>query len=247
MTNPLDDYLTEKTKTATDRNTEDLQHWEHWMKNPTPAKLDPLMKRFEPLINQKVRLWKAPNVQESALRAHMMGQAIKAFETYDPARGTNLNTHVGNRLKKSLRFVYRTQNLAAIPEPKTRLIGAINGAREQLKEDLGRDPTHQEIGTHLGITAKMVNNVQKAQMKDVIGSTFESDPVPKASPRSQEVISLLRPTLSLEEQAVFDHVFGYGGKQTITSTNKLADKLGKSPSQVSRLKSSIIDKYNQYL
>jgi len=224
-----------------------VHHWEQWRKNPTPKQLDPLLKRFDPLINQKVRQWKAPNVQESALRAHMMGQAIKAFETYDPSRGASLNTHVGNRLKKSLRFVYRTQNLAAIPEPKTRLIGSINSAREQLKEDLGRDPTHLEIGQQLNISAKMVKDVQKAQMKDVVGSSFESDPNPKASPRSQEVLSLLRPTLTPEEQEVFDHVFGYGGRQTITSTNKLADKLGKSPSQVSRLKTGIIGKYNRYL
>lgn len=247
MSDPVDSYLDERQKRASTKQHEDIQLWQTWKKTPKPQTLEPLLKRFDPMFGQRVRMWRAPNVQESAFRAHLTGQAIKAFESYDPNRGASLNTHVANRLKKSLRFVHQTQNLAYIPEAKVSLIGPINSAEDELSEQLGRDPTHAEIASHLGLSAKQVKEVRQAQIKDVIGTTFETDPVPRVSPREQEVLSLLRPSLKRDEQKVFDHVFGYGGKMKIESTTELAKKLGKSPSQVSRLKTGIIDKYKRYV
>jgi len=247
MADPVDSYFDEKQKRASSRQQEDIDLWQTWKKKPKPQTLEPLLKRFDPMFGQRVRMWKAPNVQESAFRAHLSGQAIKAIESYDPNRGASLNTHVANRLKKSLRFVHQTQNLAYIPEAKVSLIGPIHSAEDELSEQFGRDPTHAEIASHLGLTAKQVKEVRQAQIKDVIGTTFETDPVPHVSPREREVLSLLRPSLKTDEQKVFDHVFGYGGKQQINSTSELAKKLNKSPSQISRLKTGILDRYKKYV
>lgn len=252
--NPLDDALSAKEKLAAQRREEDHAIWQQWQQNPTPDNMHPLMQRFEPMIKQKARLWRAPNVNESAFRANLKLQAIDAFKTFDPDKGAALRTHLENRLKKSMRFNAQQQNMARIPEAKSYQIGGIMRAQDELREDLGRDPTPAEISEFLNpmltprkqLTAKKVEQIQQAQIKDVMGSAFESDPVPKAIGRERQVITLLRPALTPDQQVVYDHLYGLNGKQRVTSTTELAKTLGKSPSQISRLRTGIFQTFQRY-
>lgn len=252
--NPLDEALNEKQKVAAQRAAEDHQLWEQWQQNPTPDNMHPLIQRFEPVFKQKTRLWRAPNVPESAFKANLKLQAIDAFKTYDPGKGAALRTHVENRLKKSMRFNAQQQNMARIPEAKSYQIGPIQRAQDELREELGRPPTPTEISEFLNpmmsprkrLTPQKVEQIQQAQIRDVIGSAFDSDPVPKAIGRERQVISLLRPTLTPDQQAVFDHLYGLNGKKSISSTNELASELGKSPSQISRLRTGIFQQFQKY-
>ena len=125
-------------------------------------------------------------------------------------------------------------------------IGKIQKAHNELSEQFGRAPTHDEIGDHIGMTPKQVAKIQKAQRRDIPASMFESDPHEQALQRDDEVLSLLPFNLSQEERAVFNHIYGREGHPQIQSTNDLAKKLGKSPSQISRLRTSIMQKYQQY-
>ena len=251
---PLDDVLLEKEKIAAQRAADDYKLWEQWQQNPTPDNMHPLIQRFEPAFKQKARLWRAPNVPEAAFKANLKLQAIDAFKTYDPTKGAALRTHVENRLKKSMRFNAQQQNMARIPEEKGYQIGPIQRAQDELREEFGRPPTPTEISEFLNpmmsprkqLTPQKVEQIQKAQIRDVIGSSFDSDPVPKAIGRERQVISLLRPTLTPDQQVVFDHLYGMNGKKRITSTNELARTLGKSPSQVSRLRTGIFTQFQKY-
>lgn len=256
--NPIDEALSAKEKVAAQRRADDFQAWEQWKKKPTQSNTHVLMNRFEPVFRAKTRSWKAPNVRSSAFRANLKLQAANAFETYDPNRGAALRTHVENHLKKSMRFNARHQNAAYIPEGQAELIGPIQKAQGQLFDEFGRDPSHGEIakfinadpgliGKRRPVTATKVKRISAAaQQKDIIGSAFESDPTPRAARREGEVLGLLRPTLSTDERKVFDHLYGQQGKPRIGSTSQLAKKLGKSQSQVSRLKTGILKKYKHY-
>lgn len=249
---PVDEALSATEKLAADRKAEDRRLWDAWKKTPGQKTIEPLLQRFEPMIGQHVRKFKAPNVRESALRANLQEQAIKAFETYDPNKAA-LSTYVMGRLRKGLRFTRKHQNLARIPEAKAELIGPLQRATDSLTDSLGRAPTFNEIATHMSqnlnksVTPSLVKQVQRAQVKDINASSFESDPVPRASTREREILGLLRPALKPNEQAVFDHLYGVGGRARTTSTGAIAKKLGKSPSQISRLKGRIEAQYKKYL
>lgn len=258
--NPLDEALSGKEKLAEERRNQDVELWHAWKKDPTPENMHPLMKRFEPVFNQKVNQWKAPYVNESAFRANLKLQAIDAFKTYDPNRGTALRTHLENRLQKSMRFNTQQQNYAYIPEGKTSFIGPIQRAHDLLSEDFGRPPTPAEIAEHINsnrprnkqITPDKVQEIQAGQIRDVIGSETELPDQgaqvqqDQAVNRQREILGLLRPELSRDQQTVFDHLYGLNGKQKVTSTGQLAKVLGKSPSQISRLRTDILNRFNQY-
>ena len=250
---PLDEALDAKEKVAAQRRAKDTQMWEQWKADPNPDNLRPLMKRIEPILRSKVQMWKAPGVNEAAFKANLRIHAMDAFHSFDPTKA-GLRTHLENRLKKSMRFNVQQQNYAYIPEAKAGRIGDISRATDELTEDLGRIPTPQEIATQLNptlsgrqqLTGQKVQQIQGAQFGDVIGSSFESDSAPRAISREREVVGLLRPALNADQQSVYDHLYGVNGKQKTTSTTQLAKLLGKSPSQVSRLRTAILNKFKEY-
>jgi hypothetical protein len=158
MTNPVEDYVKEKTAAKEQRKKHELQLWQTWKEQgEQPNHLQPLLKLYEPLLAQKVRLWKAPQVPESAFKAELQTHLIKAFQGYDPARGAAINTHVEKRLEKAKRYNNRYQNLAYIPEGQSGMIGSIAKARDVLTDQFGRAPTTDEIADHLSLTPKRLD------------------------------------------------------------------------------------------
>lgn len=242
-TNPALDYLQSKEAAKEDRKKKELDLWHTWKTNgQKPEHLEPLLKAYEPNLNQKVRQWKAPNVPESAFKLALQERLINAFQTYDPSRGAALNTHVETRLQKAKRFNARHQNLAYIPEGQIEKISPINKAHDELQEELGREPTNAEIADHLGLTEKRVETVRKAQRKDIAGSSFESDPVPKPSNFEEQQLAVaanILPTLFPGEpkmHQLFNHIYGTNEHEKITSTTALAKRFGTNLSQISRMK-----------
>ena len=246
MPNPVEQFLSTKEAALQQKREKEHQQLTLWKQTGQPEHLEPLLKSYEPVIAQKVRQYKAPAVNEAAFRAELQKHLIGAFESFDPSRGAQLSTHVENRLRKAQRFNNRYQNIAYIPEGQAQYIGKINKAQDELTDQFGRPPTHDEIADHIGIPPKQVGKIIKAQRRDIAASSFESDPTEIAMHRDQEVLSLLPYNLTADERQVFNHIFGQEGAKKITDTNSIAAAIGKSAPQVSRLRTSILNKYQQY-
>jgi hypothetical protein len=238
---------------AQKRDQEDLDVWSAWKKQPTKNNMSALLDRMKPVFDTALRKYKAPNVNEAAFVGNMYQHAINGIKGFDPQGGASLRTHVTNSLKKSNRFNMQNQNVAYIPEDKVRFIGHIDAARDQIRDE-GREPTNKEVASLINqipkmrITPKRIDEIDKLRMGDVLGSMLESDPLGHVGSRDREVISLLRDSLATEdEKTVYDYIYGKNGKPRITSTNDLAKRMGKSPSQIARLKTSISNTYKKYV
>lgn len=256
---PVDEYFEEKEKNAVARDAEDFRIFKVWQSKPTKGNLGTLLKRFEPEVNKRVNMWKARAVPQAAFKSDLKKNAIAAFETYDPNRGAALRTHVNNMLRRSQRFNAKYQNVAFIPEEKSALISPINKARDHLHDELGKPPTAKQMATWLNrnqellpkrvqgrMTPKLIKTVEDYQIKDIPGGKFESDPTAKNISFERETLSLLRSALKGDERTVYDYMFGQNGKPQVTSTGQIATRMGKSPSQVSRLKKRVENTYKKY-
>jgi DNA-directed RNA polymerase specialized sigma subunit len=248
--NPAQEFLKLQEKTANKKAEEDLQLWHAWdQSGRKPEQLQPLLKRYEPLLARKARDWKAPAVDPAAFNAELQRQFIHAAHSFDPERGVAFNTHVQTRLPKAQRFNARYQNVGYIPEGQSVNIGPLDRAQEELLEELGRAPTHGEIAARMGLPEHKVTTLMKARRKDVPASRFETDPFGNASSRELDVIRLMqqRPHeyFTPDEAKVFQHIYGVGGAKKITDTTGLAAQLGISQPKVSRLKTSIATKVKQ--
>jgi DNA-directed RNA polymerase specialized sigma subunit len=257
MTDPVDDYYEEKRKQAAARHAEDHQLWQTWRQGGKQEEhLEPLLNRFEDVFSYKARQWRAPNVDESAFRGELKQQAINAFHAYNPDRGASLRTFLNNRLKKAQRFNQKYQNMAYMSEDKTGLMGPIQRATDSLHTELGRPPTPLEIADHLRglpdmpkfvqrVTPNKIKQVLESNRRDVPGGRFESDLLGQLSPRHEEVLSLMTagpsPVLTQDEQKVFRLM-----EQRKMTPGQVAAELGLSSSAVSRLRTSINDKFKRY-
>ena len=265
MTNPLEAYAHEKNAAQAKRKENEVALWRRWMDNgQKPEHLEPLLKAYAPIFAQKMRAYRAPSTgPESAFKGEIEKHFIAALKSYDPTRGAAINTHVEQRLKKVMRYNNRYQNLAYIPEGQSKYIGKLQKAQTELKEELGREPTHKEIADHLGMPVKTVTTVFKSVRKDSPMSHgggpdmdgFNYDVGGEGNARGFEdqqiaLASTILPTIfpgKPDLHLVFDHVFGTNGKKQVQSTGALAKILGKSEPQVSRLKTTMGDLLRKHM
>ena len=264
MSNPLAEYLGSKEAGAPSaRKEHELSLWRKWKENgQKPEHLDPLLKLYAPVFTRKVSTWKAPMVPESAFRSQLQKHAIEAFRTYDPTKGAALNTHVENHLIKVQRYNNKHQNTGYIPEEKARYIGHINRAKDALLDELGREPTNEEIHAHMlkdpdhdfrKLTPKLVGEIQKAQRRDIPAGMFagaeEFDYTPGSNVGGrafeEQQLELAANTLHTifpnkpDMHTLFNYTFGKNDHPKITRTGALAKKMGKSDSQIARMKTQM--------
>lgn len=251
--NPLEEYEQSKTAAKEQRKADEVALWRTWKEGgEQPKHLQPLLKLYEPVFAQKMRQWKAPQVPAASFKAELQAHFIKALQNYDPSRAA-LNTHVESRLPKAMRYNNRYQNLLYIPEGQSGQIGKLRKAQESLTEDLGRAPTTQELSQHLGMTPKRIDTILNAVKRDIpishsgdaesydyglgtegVGRGFEDQQIAVA----QDILPKIFPNKP-EMHTLFNHVFGTNGAAKITATSALAKKMGKSPSQIARMKTTM--------
>ena len=227
--------------------------WRQWkVSNEDPEKLQPLLNSLSPVITAQVNKHRAPRIYKPAIEAEARSLAVKALRSYDPSRGAQVSTHVTTNLRSLNRYVKKHQNFTRIVEAQANRIGDYQRAIDTLKEDLGRDPTQQEIADHMKISLKKVERLAQEMRPDIFvipsgdEEGFEMNPFQEMSPTHREIIEMLPYDLSLDEQQVFNYLFGLNGKKKTASTGDIARALGWSDSKVSQVKGKISEKYRNY-
>lgn len=260
--NPLEAFGVAKTAETTKRKEHELALWRHWKDNGhKPEHLAPLLNLYEPVFNKKMSAWRAPMISPVDLKGELQKHAINAFYTYNPEKAA-LNTHVENTLRKALRYVNKNQNTAYIPEDTARYIGPVQRAQDALRDELNREPTHEEIHAHLlkdpdkdfrSLTPKRIEKVIKSQRRDVpagmFGGAEEFDYSAGANVGGRafekqqiELASRILPDLfpnKPDMHQLFHYTFGTGGFSQVLRTGALAKKMGKSESQIARMKTQM--------
>lgn len=253
--NPIDELLNDigdmEKFSASDRRKlqqQEMEMWQNWQQNGQRKKdLRPLLSSLKGFINHKANIFagRVRDIPPEAIRAEFTNQTVQALQSYDPNRGTKLTTHIGHQLKRAHRFVTTYQNPGRIPETRIYKIRELQDAEQRLDERLGRAPTQLELADKLKWSPRQVELLQKEVRKALPTGQFEQDPSSFTPSRQKEVLRLLPYELTSEERAVFEYVYGVGGKPKL-GPGAIAQRLGMSAPKVSRLKKAIADKYAKY-
>lgn len=226
-----------------ERNQEQESLWWTWKQDKNPQNLGNLMGSFDPMIKSYVTGLGSQTIPRSALEGEARVQAMTAFDTYDPGRGTRLSTHLGERLKKVNRFMYDNQRVGRLPEGQILRTSAFNRAKDDLEEKHGRPPTTEELARHLKWSQGMVSRMQRGiagEMAMSVNPVLEE--LNKDHQAGFEVPTVLKyvyTDLDPDEKLVFEHTFGYGGKNTLNTNKAIAKETGFSESKVRSAKKEI--------
>lgn len=228
---------------------EDFQLWQQWRDSEEdPDKLRPLMGQFRGMIRQSVNRWSSIDMPVAVIQAEHNKQFLRALRTFDPDKG-KLGTWVGSHLKKApQRFLTTYQNPARIVETRTGAKrGVFDNAVATLDDQLGREPSSQELSEHLGWSLPEVERAQSEGRAAYYTSAtpFGLDPATNMPSRATEIARFIKTELSPEESLVWEYTTGEGGKPQL-KPGEIATKLGMSPSKVSRLRNSITGKIKKY-
>lgn len=261
--NPIDDALdalegldkeafarrrTYKQPDLSARAQRELQMWQDWdQSGRKPEKLRPLVRSLQPLVKHRSRIFenKVRDIPPPVIRSEFQKQLVGALETFDPNKG-KMSTYVSTRLMKANRFINTYQNPARIVETRVYNITKVKNSEDFLRQQMGRPPTAMEIADHAKMPVRDVQALQKEVRKaHPTGQFGPADPTSITPSRTKEVMRLLPYDLTPDENAVFERVYGTGGKKQM-GTGQIAKDLNMSAPKVSRLKRSIADKWKQY-
>ena len=231
-----------------ERSDKDLELLDAWKATGDKEQLKPLLKAYNPIIQQHVAKWRASGIPDSVLEANAKRITVKAFEGYDKTRGAQLNTHVINSLQKLNRLGYKYQNVAKIPEHRVIKLQTYNHTKNLLNEKFGRDPNAAEMKDELHWSLKEIERLEKEQRKALLSSQDTLQDMPAEDDSEDEdldKVHLMYHDLSGTERSVLEHSVGLFGRQKL-SGNEIAEKLKLTPTQVSRIRKNLAQKYSEY-
>ncbi|HNX48550.1 MAG TPA: hypothetical protein PKL08_00180, partial [Thermoanaerobaculaceae bacterium] len=107
------------------------------------------MDHLNPTIEKALRAY-APNATE-VVRSRARIIAAGAIRSFKPDQGADLNTHVYRQLQRLQREAPQISDPMPQPERTRRDSGKIMAAISQAADDIGREPTDEEISELTGL------------------------------------------------------------------------------------------------
>ena len=197
-----------------------------------------------------VNKYSGQRIPKSAIMAEAEKLALNAFNTYNPAMGASLATHLSNSLMKLYSFVARYGDIAKVPEKRYSGIRRFNDAENFLRNKLKREANAAEIADYLGIPISEVGRYREESATILSGSgesDFSNIDITEGSLLKKYALNAIYYDLDQDEKIVYEYIYGKVGKKQTGSTGEIAKMTGMSPSKVSRIKKRIGDKLEKYL
>ena len=218
------------------RYQEDIEAWKKWNSTGAREDLGVLFKRVDPIIQKEVSRWATGPVARPVLNLEAKKISLNAFKNFNPEKA-RLSTHLTNNLKGLSRIIYTHNNPARLPEHQVLKLNTFLGSKNSLEEQLGREPTTQEIAEDLAWSPREVSRYE-GQLRSGYSTSQPQPPGFEKYDAEKVFIDFVYNDLVDQDKAVFEYTTGYGGKP-ILSAQQLMKKTHMTQGQISHSKRRI--------
>lgn len=221
-------------------------HYNAWKSDPHPANTGNLLGAVQPVLNSALRTYVGPK-PSPIMQSKAKLMAIDAMDRYDPTRA-KLRTHLMSQLQGLRRLNAKESQILSIPEQVALDQQHLRDSENQLRDELGRDPSDSELADHVKLSPKRLGYLRKAHNvyaqgtiesqrsddggEDVYAPAVSNDGAPNAY--HEFVYNDLGPI----DQKIMEHSLGLH-RRPVLQNQEIARRLGLSPGAVSQRKAKI--------
>ena len=226
----------EISKIPQDRSVE---LWQRWKESPSPQSMAMVVNSVRPVIDKSVSRF--PNYNPAVLGGEAKRLTISAIKTYDPERGTSLNTHVYSHLKAMNRHTQGLTSSVGKSRLETQRTAKYLGAVKDLSEMNNREPSDSEVQDFLGVNNKEIKKMRLASRGEFSEGQVEFLPGQREDPRVSMWTDYIYNDQDATGKLIMDYKMGRNGRQQMT-TEQTAKILGLNPDYVNRKAGTIANK-----
>jgi DNA-directed RNA polymerase specialized sigma subunit len=217
--------------------------YQAWKTTPSPQSSGALLRALQPQIDKGIAAY-AGRDRSALTRGYARRMTLQALQTYDPTRA-NLRTHVMNHLQGLRRKTGQFGNIVKMPERAALDQNVVLHARKKLTDDLGREPTIEELADHVGMSPRRLAHLQKFKgvmstgMLDRFGGAEGSGFNPAvANDTTPYAIEAVYGDLNPMNQKILEWTLGLHGEPVLPNQD-IAARLGLSPGAISQRRAQI--------
>jgi DNA-directed RNA polymerase specialized sigma subunit len=235
----------------------EMETWQRWSESPNKGDFETLYNSHQPLFQMVGRRYlNNTNLPVSAVKARMTQNYVDALETYDPSV-SKLSTWVSNKLPHHIpRYLASYSNVGRIPEDRGGLISLYQEREPVLREQLGRNPTANELADDMNVTLsdlgkkqvriKDIGTIRKEIRPDFVAEEAGGETVDLGPSKKERMAVYLHGSLNPEQQLVLEHTYSGFGKEVTDDVEQLSSMTNMSPQKIRSLKKQIFKKLERY-
>lgn len=223
-----------------------------WLKDKSSENMSKVVDAYAPTINSEIMRYSG---SKPLLRSRARILTVKAVKSFNPMSGARLQSWIVTNLQPLSRYGQRQRQDVHVPEVAMRQAASVARVTEELKDELGRDPTDEELADEIGISVQRVKKVRGMAVPSVYSSSLESqigddqsfsEPgvvTPSKVPFAQEAVYQ---GLDSRDRMIFDGITGIHGGKPVPA-NVIAARLGVSPAYISQRAKAIAQQISEVI
>ena len=220
-----------------------------WQAEKTPVTTGALLRRLEPTIRKGISINAGGDSSPTTL-GHARKLTLSAIRTYDPTKA-KLSTHVINNLQGLRRFNRQRQQVLRVPEQVSLSRTHLGRMSSELEDQLGREPTDDELGDYTGWSPRKLERVRAAVLpasEGMFAGSGGSDEESAYEPATYQpgaensgnrmLLGAIYADLNPVNKKIFEWTLGWNGNDVLQN-QEIAKRLNLSPGAISQRKAII--------